>query len=117
MTDVRLERYAEAYLNMARVAKYRPQAPGDGCGAVSLTCDEAADPERLWAEAVAYAKRFNDEENDRAFNIGCTNFSTNRACIYTIEAARCLCGGADEVAAILLKMALEELRGAERRAA
>ena len=112
MSDARLQRYAEAYLAMAGTANYRPQAPGDGCGNVHLTRDEAADPERLHAEAVAYAKRFNDEEDDRTFNIGCTNFDTNRACIYTIEAARCLCGGIlDDVAAVLLEMALKELKG------
>ena len=67
MTNARLERYAEAYLAMAKVANYRPAAPGDGCGQVYLTCDEAADPERLRLEAIAYAKRFNDEEDDRTF--------------------------------------------------
>lgn len=70
----RMERYAEAYLRMAKEARYRPKAPGDGCGNVSLTAQQAADRERLDREAWAYAEEFDREENDLSFIIGCSDF-------------------------------------------
>jgi hypothetical protein len=39
-------RFAEAYLMMADI-KYRPGAPGDGMGHVSLSPDEYKDQDRL----------------------------------------------------------------------
>jgi hypothetical protein len=55
MSNRRLERYRDAYLAMAKEAKYRPQAPSDGCGSVLLTQEQIDDPRRLEAEATAYA--------------------------------------------------------------
>jgi hypothetical protein len=43
-------------------------------------------------ETTAYALKFNEEENELTFSIGCSNFRTNRAFIWTIEAARALAG-------------------------
>jgi hypothetical protein len=106
----RERRYVEAYLAMAKKARYRPQAPGDGCGHVLLTREELRDPKRLEEEANAYVKNFVKEEDTLSFRIGCTNFDTNRAAIYAIEAARCLCGGADGVAVKLLQMAIDEIK-------
>src|SRR5882672_920907 len=90
----KLMRYAQAYLTMAGI-KYRPAAPGDGMGGISLSSDEYKDQDRLHREAVDYAMRFSQEEDGHTFNIGCSNFTTNRAFVLTIEAARLLCGGGD----------------------
>jgi hypothetical protein len=103
---------------MASEADYRPAAPSDGLGHVLLTEDEVKDPDRLEEEAWKYAKEFAAEDDSRRFNIGCTNYSTNKATVYTIEAARSLCGGANELAAVLLRMALAEVeRSLSERAA
>jgi hypothetical protein len=40
---------------MWKVARYRPQAPGDDCGSVDLTDDELEDPERLDNEAMPHS--------------------------------------------------------------
>jgi hypothetical protein len=113
MLSNRDQRYAEAYLRMAQDARYRREAPGDGCGGIHLSVGELRDPARLEQEAVAYALRFAKEEDTGSFCIGCSNFSTNRAFIWTIEAARTLAGGGegDAIARKLLKMAVEELEG------
>jgi hypothetical protein len=105
-------RVYEAYLAMADRARYRPAAPSDGWGNIQLTKKQIYDRRRLTKEAVAYANRFIVEEDGGAFNIGVSNFRTNRALVYVIEAARCLCGGADDVAATLLKMASDEIDNA-----
>jgi hypothetical protein len=43
----------EAYLAMAK-AGYRPAAPGDGFGSISLTRKQLADPAQLEREAASY---------------------------------------------------------------
>jgi uncharacterized protein YozE (UPF0346 family) len=105
------KRIAQAYVAMARQAKYRPAAPGDGFGGISLTTAELADPVLLNAEAQRYAERFIEEEDSHSnnFRIGISNYTTNRALVYAIEAARLLCGGADAIAAKLLHMAAVEV--------
>jgi hypothetical protein len=110
LTEPRASRYREAYLMMAKEARYRPQAPGDGMGHVSLTRKQLNDPERLQREATAYALKFNEEENSLAFWIGCSDFCTNRAFIRTIEAARALAGGKPDLALDLLNMAVKDVK-------
>jgi hypothetical protein len=107
------KRIVEAYLKMAEEAKYRPAAPGDGMGNVYLTAEEIADPDILQKEAVKYADEFLREE-DLHFTIGVSDFSTNRALVYTVEAARALCGVNHDLASTLLKMAAEETRAAKK---
>ena len=102
-------RVYEAYLMMAEEARYRPAAPSDGFGNIQLSKKQLGDRQRLAKEAMVYARRFIDEEDGRAFNIGVSNYRTNRAFVYVIEAARCLCGAADDVAATLLEMARDEI--------
>ena len=115
----KLVRFREAYLAMAEQARYRPMAPGDGMGNIHLSAAEVADPWRLTREAEAYAVAFDKEEDSRAFWVGCSNFETNRAFVWAIEAARCLAGGLDDSAQRLLGMAVKELQkakaGARRR--
>jgi hypothetical protein len=113
MSDARLNRFREAYLQMAKEARYRPKALGDGCGNVSLTATEAADPERLQREARAYAATFDGEEDERRFFIGCSDFRTNRAFVYTIEAARALAAAESDLAIKLLTMAIQEIKHAQ----
>lgn len=107
-----LERIVEAYEQMASKARYRPAAPGDGLGSVELSAEELEDSDVLREEAVLYAKRFIEEENKLHFKIGISNWSTNRALVYTIEAARLMCGGMGQNsrALKLIKMAAEELK-------
>ena len=96
----KIMRFAETYLMMARTG-YRQ----DGLGNIQL------DEERLYREAAEYALKFNREEDGRSFRIGCSNYSTNRAYVLSIEAARLLASGrdGDQYAARLLKLAIEEI--------
>jgi hypothetical protein len=89
----KLERFAEAYRKMALDANYRPAAPSDGMGHVLLTKEQVSDPERLWHEAIKYANQFNAEEDKCRFHIGCSDYRTNRAFVWIIEAARNLASG------------------------
>ena len=61
-------------------------------------------------EATAYALRFNEEENGLSFWIGCSDFITNRAFIWTIEAARAMAGGKPDLALDLLTMAVKDIK-------
>jgi len=102
------DRIREAYLKMANVAKYRPEAPSDGC----LSREELADPKRLNKEASDYADRFLEAENTLDFRIGVRHWDHNRVLVYTMEAARLLCcgSGTTDFAIRLLKLALEEAK-------
>jgi hypothetical protein len=107
----KLARFAEAYVTMALRGAYRPGAPSDGFGHIQLTRDECNDHQRLAEEAVRYAVAFDKEEDVCKFNIGCSNFDTNRAFVLAIESARLLCGSFDGAghALRLLKLAVEEV--------
>jgi hypothetical protein len=112
-----LERITEAYLAMAGKCRYRPGAPNDGLGGIKLTPEELRDPARLQQEAQAYAIRFLDEENSGGlFFLGLSDWRTNRALVYTVEAARLLTGGSPDVAVELLSLAVEEIRRETRAA-
>jgi hypothetical protein len=108
MSNPRFNRFREAYFQMWKVARYRPEAPGDGCGSVDLRDDELKDPERLDNEATEYAARFYKADDDHQHRVGCSNFDTNRGLVYTIEAARALCGGSDDLALHLLRMVVAD---------
>jgi hypothetical protein len=111
------ERIQEAYLLMAGEAKYRPAAPGDGCGGIDLSPRELKDPRLLAEEAIRYASAFIKEEDSLQFHIGVSNYSTNRALVLTIEAARLLCGALDDERALkLLRMAASEVESAIAKA-
>lgn len=115
MTETKIatefDRIRQAYCAMAREASYRPAAPGDGFGSIDLSLEDLHDPEILEKESAVYAARFIREENTNHYFIGCANWSTNRALVYTIEAARLLCGGMDDERAVkLLRMAAHEIK-------
>jgi hypothetical protein len=115
-----LVRFIEAYLEMADKANYRPGAPNDGWGnIVGLTVEELKDRERLEMEALEYAICFQAEENSANFliRIGTSNYITNKAFFWSIEAARCLSAGiANDVALKLLQMATDEVGNQMRSA-
>jgi hypothetical protein len=110
------ERISQAYLRMAREARYRPAAPGDGFGNIHLSAEDLNDRHILATEAREYADQFIREEDRRQFFIGCSKWSTNRALVFTIEAARNLCSGgiAAELALRLLRMAIDEVTNETR---
>jgi len=102
-------RFYQAYLMMAKEPNYRPAAPGDGMGNTYLTKTQAAEGEHLSREARTYAARLRLEEDSRQFMIGCSNYESNRAFVFVIEAARALCGVYDDLGLDLLKMPVKEL--------
>ena len=109
------DRLREAYIAMSKWAKYRAAAPIDGCGNITPSDEVLADPEQLAKEAVRYATDFINE--GYRFWIGVSDFSTNRALVYTIESARNLWGGMGslDTAIRLLEMALAEAQDAKRQ--
>jgi hypothetical protein len=99
-------RICEAYQKMAGEALYRPAASGP------LSAEELADPDRLAKEASEYASHFINQEDKLYFRIGVSNFRTNRALVYTIEASRLLCSGTEDKRALkLLEMAIADING------
>jgi hypothetical protein len=111
MSDPRLRRFRAAYVEMVRTARYRPQAPEDGFGNILLTRAELEDQSRLEAEATSYAIRFLREEDSGSWHLGYSDFSTNRAFMWAIEAARQLATGTSgrATALKLLQMAATEI--------
>ena len=96
-----------AYKAMATKAKYRPAAPSDGMGNISVPVEAL----NLDKEAAEYARDWWKEEDDQTFDIGCCDQVTRPATIFAIEAARNMCAGVggQETALRLLKMAVKEL--------
>lgn len=100
--DPRFERFAEAYLVMARTTGYRPMN-------VSSNLAENH-PTRLRREAEAYARHRLAEDDNALFEVpACTEFGTNRETLYLLEAAELLCCGSwgEEAAVKLIKLALK----------
>jgi hypothetical protein len=88
-------RFAQAYLMLAR-CKYRPAAPSDGFGNIQLSPEQCRDEERQYAEAVTYAMRFAREDDDQVFNIGCSNYTSNRAFVLVSKRRGCSAAAATE---------------------
>ena len=105
MTTKAERNIAKAYKQMASQARYRPAAPSDGFGNITVPLEDLD----LTAEALEYAKNFTEEENTCSFWIGCTDYSLAPATVYAIEAARNLCGVEPQVAKRLLLMAIKEI--------
>ncbi len=98
---------ATAYRRMAREARYRPAAPSDGLGNITVP-DAELD---LDAEARQYAARWWEQEDEHTWVLGCANYPDRPAMILALEAARLCCSGGDapSYARRLLQMAIEEL--------
>ena len=101
---------AEAYERMVREGRYAPAAPSDGFG----NSPPGVEDDDLEAQQARYAERWNAEENSVTFYIGVCNYRTTMATIFAVEAARLMCGGGDEIAARLLRMAMSELDASMR---
>lgn len=105
--------YEDAYLRMAREAKYRPGAPGDGMGGIYLTREQLASPDLLQREAERYAEEFyRREEDGKLMGYACCDGHAAKAFILTIEAAHLQCSGwmGFKPALKLLQMAAQEMR-------
>jgi hypothetical protein len=100
------EQIEATYRTMARTG-YRPAAPSDGFGNITVPEEELD----LDSEATDYAQQWWAAEDDLRFDIGCCNYETRPATIYAIEAARLMCSGnyGDPFALKLLHLAVEEL--------
>jgi hypothetical protein len=85
LTPERMEAFAEAYREMARL-KSRPAAPSDGMGGITKRLDLAAETRR-------YAENFAKEENELRFWVGCTDLPSLRAAVWMLEAFRITCSG------------------------
>jgi hypothetical protein len=96
-----LAQIEDAYRQMATSARYRPEAPSDGMGNVTVPEDQLD----LDGEARDYAARYLDEEKRGAFRVGFPNFPDRPALIWIIEAARLVNGGDPARARELLGMA------------
>jgi len=111
VSNIVFERFKEAYRQMAKVARYRPAAPSDGYGNITVKWN---DPDDLEKEARRYAKKIYKQDENGLFKVyGCANFSTKRALVYVLEAAKNLCSGDDEDALKLLDMAITDIKTKE----
>lgn len=110
-------RLVEAYLEMAKTAKFRPEAPSDGFGNIMLEPEELEDGDILAAEAERYAKRLIQQENQSKIAIiGCTNGSYNKLFVYLLNAAQMCCGTSDSFPFLkrLVKMSMDEVARIEK---
>ena len=107
------ERFQDAYRHMAAIG-YRPAAPSDGMGTITVPLEQLD----LDDEARRYARRFIAEEHTRTFWLGVTDYTTNRAFAWTVEAARLMCAGPmvrGDLVPRLLRLALADYRRASSR--
>jgi hypothetical protein len=107
MSNAMIEQAVNAYLKMDKHAKYRPAAPSDGMGNITVPIENL----NLHKEAHTYAERWVEDEDGFNFFIGSGDYQTREALIFTVEAARNLCAGrlGDHVALKLLKLAIKEV--------
>jgi hypothetical protein len=95
----------QTYRRMAHEARYRPAAPSDGFGNLTVPVEWL----NLDQEAERYAQWWWKEENSDQYLIGCPDFRDRPALIFLVEAARNLCGGNVPLAQRLLDMARADL--------
>ena len=108
--------FEDAYIQMANTG-YRPAAPSDGFGTILLTAEEMEDVRRLKKEAQKYAQKFAACDDAMSHYVGCSDFRSGRALVYTVEAARLMNEGPAgwKWAKCLLRMATDELVSAGRK--
>lgn len=114
--DNLVERFETTYKLMASKARYRPAAPSDGIGNITVPMadldldQEAAD----WATAWLTWR-----ENQILAVVGCASYEQRAILAVVIEAASCICGMANRPAILLLRLAadlLEKQGRSSRRA-
>ena len=106
VSDEKWERIGDAYRGMASLG-YRPGAPSDGFGGVTVPEAEL----EVGIEGRHYAHQFLEEEDKGVYRAGCTDLRSLRAAIWALEALRLMNAGSFGGEAIvpgLLRMAAEE---------
>ena len=98
------EQIAAVYERMTAEARYRPAAPSDGFGHITVP---AAELDRD-AEKRDYALSWWADEDSLSFWLGCPDFPLRRMMILAVEAARACCSADRDLARKLLEMALQE---------
>lgn len=101
------EQIAATYRLMAGKGRYRPAAPSDGYGHITVLAAELD----IDAEIRDYAASWWSAEDTLEYHLGCPDFSLRPAMILAVEAARACCGADRELAARLLALALEACGG------
>lgn len=99
----------EAYREMAERAKYRPAAPSDGLGNITIPKEKL----NIEEESASYTPDWWKAEDDGAFHVGVPSYEGRKALIFLIEAARNVCSVRYDMAIRLLEMATLELRRGE----
>jgi hypothetical protein len=110
-----IEQIARAYRRMATEGRYRPKAPSDGFGNITVPAEELD----LAFESEGYAIDWAIEEGTESYHIGVPCMSTREAMVYTVEAARLLAGGQLFLgeAVRLLELAVSSIEETGRRGA
>ena len=106
------QRFTQAYLEMVRIAHYRPGAPSDGMGSILLSSNELRDPDMLASEAEHYGREMNACDQAAKFTLfGCTDYRYNRVFVYLLNACTLCFSGDDGRGTIrkLLQLALQDL--------
>lgn len=101
-----VDQVSDAYRQMAVDARYRPAAPSDGLGNITVPIEQLD----IRMEAQRYAVNWWRQEEQQNYPIGCPDFSDRPALIFTVEAARAICGVNRELAISLLELALTDLK-------
>ncbi len=98
------EQIAAVYRRMADEIHYRPAAPSDGMGHITVPLAELD----LDAEQRDYAADWWAEEDECTFHIGCADYRMRPVMILAVEAAKACCSDYP-LARPLLEAALDEL--------
>lgn len=104
MTREVFDQIAATYRRMARM-KYRPAAPSDGFGNITVPIRELD----IDQEIIDYAIAFRREENSDDYFLGCPDFGDRPALILIVEAARLLNGQDRDKAVRLLTAAAADI--------
>lgn len=98
------EQIADAYRRMADEALYRPGAPSDGMGNITVPEEELD----MADEIRRFTQSFLRQEKEGMFDLGHPNHDGNGALALATEGARLICGVSYEHAARVLRIAAEE---------
>lgn len=100
----------DAYLKMAAMAKYRPEAPSDGWGHIMLDDDQLNDPVRLEMEAWLAARKWYEDDYRHEFIIsGCSDARLAKTMYLALQAAQLCCSGPNPCIKPILEMAIKAL--------
>jgi hypothetical protein len=105
MTRAVFGQIAAVYGRMAAEARYRPAAPSDGFGHITVPAAQLD----LDAEKQDYAAAWWGEEDSGSYWLGCADFRHRKTMILAVEAARACCAADGALARKLLEMALQEM--------